>query len=296
MADAPSPLYWYPTYPSVWLASPVVSTMLIEQEGAYRRLLDLAWGDGSKEPSLPTDATQLAQMSKLGARWRKLGHLIIEQFEERNGRLVNAAQAALWWEQQAKHAEVVKKASAGGKAKAAKHAAARAASGAPGVPQAELELRPGSANIESEAVPPVPNGTGVEQPTPDSAPAPEGARFAGAVSGEGRLVGVSPLRTLDAPSIAEQQQGVADHERRYFAALSDAADAWIAANADEAAVLDGEERMLLEIPLSVALPSWQARMLRDAVLERIRARNGWADAEAWDGEPFPITFSVGAAP
>lgn len=81
----PSPLHWFPFETADWLANPSVARMLPEQEGALLRLLFLAWGDGSKEPSLPASDRDLAAMSRLGTRWRRLGGLIREQFRDRDG-------------------------------------------------------------------------------------------------------------------------------------------------------------------------------------------------------------------
>lgn len=303
-AAGASPLYWFPFDVGAWLTSPAVSMMLPEQEGAYIRLLVASWGKGDAEPSLPADDAQLAQLSRLGARWKKLGPLVREQFELREGRLVNAKLAVVWWQQQQLHATAVVKAKKGGQASAAQRAAkstrGSTPSSTPSQPQAELTLAPGSTsgaqNLDG-VVTPAPYGAGDNHPpTPDGAPAPEGARFAGAVSGEGRLVGASPLRTLVAPSIAEQQEAQNTRARRYFARLCAKADAWMHDHPDAAAVIDGEERMLLEIPLAVPVPAWQARILRDAVIERIRDRNGWPDADSDDAAWDDVAESAGALP
>lgn len=288
-----SPLHWFPTYVADWLSSPTVSMMLPEQEGAFFRLLCYAWGNGDREPSLPNDAAKLATMSKLGARWRKLGHLIVEQFEERNGRLVNARQVAVWWEQQEKRAVAVRRASAGGKATAEKR---RARSGASSTPQASLGLHSGGAtnaasdasNIELEAVPPVPNGTGVEQPASSDALAPVGAARAAATS-EGlaefgdawRAVMQGQSVAPPAPGALETKQA-ATRERRYFALLASEAAAWMALHRDDAKALDREQRALLNLPEAGDLLLADRRKLRDAVLEEIRERMDWPTTEEWD--------------
>lgn len=103
----PTNLYWFPAYVDKWLSSPAIGMMLPEQEGAYWRLLLNCWGDGSAEPSLPVDDAKLAQMSRLGRRWVKLGGLVREQFDERDGRLYNAKLSEVWHEQQLKHGVAV---------------------------------------------------------------------------------------------------------------------------------------------------------------------------------------------
>lgn len=111
-------LHWFPMLTDKWLSSPAISRMLPEQEGAYLRLLIVAWGDGGQEPSLPADAGELAVASRLGSRWRKLGPLVREQFKERDGRLFNTKLSKVWREQQQKHAVAVVKGGKGGKKKA----------------------------------------------------------------------------------------------------------------------------------------------------------------------------------
>lgn len=105
-----SDLKWFPVYIADWLSSSAVSSMLPEQEGAFFRLLLIAWGNGDKEPSLPIDDESLARTSRLGRRWAKLGAVVRSQFIERDGRLYNVKLSAVWEEQQAKHAAAVKKA------------------------------------------------------------------------------------------------------------------------------------------------------------------------------------------
>ena len=140
-------LFWFPAYPSDWLGSPAISMMLPEQEGAYWRLLNLAWGNGDAEPSLPNDPAALAQMSRLGRRWKKLGPIIRAQFVEREGRLYNHKMSEVWRDQQDKHDRAVAKASLGGKARAN---LLRATSSATSTPEAEPGQCLEGASIELE--------------------------------------------------------------------------------------------------------------------------------------------------
>jgi uncharacterized protein YdaU (DUF1376 family) len=141
-------LPWFPVFVADWLGSTAISMMLPEQEGAYWRLLNLSWANGNDEPSLPSDDAALGQMSRLGSRWRKLGPLVRAQFVERDGKLYNERLSAVWRDQQEKHAMIVAKASAGGRAKAALR---RATSGAPGsAPSTPEELPQGMPIQNSE--------------------------------------------------------------------------------------------------------------------------------------------------
>lgn len=304
-----SPLYWFPFDVGEWLKSPAVSAMLPEQEGAYLRLLLTSWGDGSAEPSLPTDQAKLAQLSRLGPRWRKLGHLIVEQFEERNGRLVNAKLAATWWQQQEAHATAVIRARAGGKASAAKRALkstrGSTPSSTPSAQQADLELTTGharGAQTLDGVVTPAPNGAGGNQsPASDDALAPVGAARAAATGDElaefgdaWRAVMQGPGRAIPA-SRAPEDRRAGDRERRYFALLASEADAWMALHGDDAKALDREQRALLDLPATGDLLLADRRKLRDAVLEEIRVRLGWPTTEEWD-ESDALTSATAGTP
>jgi uncharacterized protein YdaU (DUF1376 family) len=113
-------LPWFPLYARDWLSGEGTSRMLPEQEGAFVRLLCVAWADGSAEPSLPDDDRALAQMSRLGPRWKRLGGLVRDQFSVSDGRLFNAKLSLLWRQQQQIHDAMVLRAAAGGKAAAEK--------------------------------------------------------------------------------------------------------------------------------------------------------------------------------
>jgi uncharacterized protein YdaU (DUF1376 family) len=147
MAD----LHWFPVYVSEWIGSRAISMMLPEQEGAFWRLLLLAWGDGDVEPSLPDNDAALAQMSRLGRRWTKLGGLLREQFAARDGRLYNDKLSVVWRDQQDKHEVAAKRASAGGKARAAKmHQPEHAQSSASSTPGAVLDdCSTGAPNVQN---------------------------------------------------------------------------------------------------------------------------------------------------
>lgn len=114
-------LHWYPQIPSEWLADPVVMAMEPAQEGAYRRLVDISWGTGVEEPSLPDDDEVLARLSRLGPAWKRLGPLIRAQFTTRHdepGRLYHSRMSAKWREQQAKYVRRAVAGRKGGNAKA----------------------------------------------------------------------------------------------------------------------------------------------------------------------------------
>lgn len=100
-------LHYFSFYAPDWLSSPSILAMLPEQEGAFIRLLATAWGNGDAEPSLPDDNRALASMSRLGAKWKKLGPAIRAQFTERDGKLYNAKLSEVWHKGQKAHALAV---------------------------------------------------------------------------------------------------------------------------------------------------------------------------------------------
>lgn len=114
MAELP----WFPMYARDWLSGEGTSMMLPEQEGAFIRLLCVAWGDGSAEPSLPTDDKALAQITRLGARWKRLGGLVRAQFIERDERLYNPKLSGVWSEQRERSQRLAENGRKGGRAKA----------------------------------------------------------------------------------------------------------------------------------------------------------------------------------
>lgn len=112
-------LHWFPMYSEKWLGSSAISGMLPEQEGAFVRLLNLMWlAAATEEPSLPNDDAQLARMSRLGARWKRLGPAVKAQFEESNGRLFNHPLSVVWHEQQKRYNRRAEAGKRSGKARA----------------------------------------------------------------------------------------------------------------------------------------------------------------------------------
>jgi uncharacterized protein YdaU (DUF1376 family) len=218
-------LPWFPVYRDEWIGSPTVAAMLPEQEGALWRLLLTSWGDGSVEPSLPADDQQLATLSKLGPRWKKLGGLVRAQFEEREGRLYNRKLSAVWVEQTAKHAKASDKARVAALAKAEKQRreaaekeAQRNAQGTPArtppgsasssAPSRTPSSTSGSArstqNLEGTAPDSTPDGVESQEhvPAPDGALAPAGAapRATGATAngnGHGTLPRAAVIAKLE---------------------------------------------------------------------------------------------------
>lgn len=102
-SDRPAPLElpYYPKYIDDWLSSLTVGGFTLEQEGAYDRLLMHQWK--SPDCSLPNDDQTLAQYSRLGAKWRKLGRPIVEKcFVLVDGRLRNEKLYRHWLDAQDK--------------------------------------------------------------------------------------------------------------------------------------------------------------------------------------------------
>lgn len=315
MSDA-SPLPWFPFEVSSWMASPAIARMLPEQEGAYLRLLLVAWGKGDVEPSLPADQQELATLSKLGARWRKLGYLVVEQFEERNGRLVNAKQVTVWRKQQAAHAATVKRASAGGKANAArfKTAPGSAASTSPSAPQEVLGDfsgdYSGSANKEVRGDYPAPTGAG-DSPSAPAALAPAGAR-----AGTGDYLdkpavreallrrGIRPSELPAAPDVAALDARLAAERERaaaHYEAVRAAARRWMRTHKAEAKEIGRICRLALGFAVETPLTGFKADALERDVVTAISDRHDWPDVDAWDGcelviEPAADPLTAGATP
>jgi uncharacterized protein YdaU (DUF1376 family) len=176
MADS---LPWFPVYRSDWMDSVSIAAMLAEQEGAYWRLLVISWGDGSTEPSLPTDDDSLAVMSKLGARWKKLGRAVRAQFQERDGRLYNAKLSSVWLDQQHKHAAAVTKGAKGGHRRAANRKQEDSSDGSPTTSPTNGQLPENTGKMlavkKEEAVVSAPSSAERQQPAWIGALAPVGA-------------------------------------------------------------------------------------------------------------------------
>jgi len=115
---------WYAMWARDWLSSAAIGAMKPEQEGAYVRLLNLAW---LAEPpcTITSDDNALAQLSRLGRRWRTLGPLVKEQFElVDNGRKMrNRRQYGVFCEMVEQHAKRRQAGSKGGHANAARQRA-----------------------------------------------------------------------------------------------------------------------------------------------------------------------------
>lgn len=117
MAD----LHYFPLFASDWLSSEAITLMKPEQEGAFIRLLIVAWNSSELPCSLPNDEVTLAHLSRLGKRWKKLGPLVRAQFVEVEGDPTRLRNPKLWdvyVTSIAKHEKAVARGRAGGKAKA----------------------------------------------------------------------------------------------------------------------------------------------------------------------------------
>jgi uncharacterized protein YdaU (DUF1376 family) len=93
-----------PLFTDDWLSSLTIAGFTAEQEGAYVRLLLYEWKDPTC--TLPFDEPTLANYSKLGSRWKKVGRPIIAAcFIQREGRLVNLKLYEVWQRVQEKSAK-----------------------------------------------------------------------------------------------------------------------------------------------------------------------------------------------
>lgn len=88
-------LPWYKWYPNDWFGSPAVHRMTVEEQGAYRNLLDWQW----QHPDclLPGDDESMAMLSGLNAEWPRHSAKIMVNFETAaDGRRFNAEMKAQW--------------------------------------------------------------------------------------------------------------------------------------------------------------------------------------------------------
>lgn len=75
----------YQWYPRDYMADPVVITMTLEQEGAYRRLMDVCW----LEHGLPTNLDELWRLAKAPSRdafTRRIWPVVGRKFQLKKGR------------------------------------------------------------------------------------------------------------------------------------------------------------------------------------------------------------------
>lgn len=134
---------WFPMYAADWLTSPAVLAMTLEQQGAYMRLLCIAWNAGRDEPSVTADPRELGRVLGLpAAKWAKIGPAIVACFEQRNGRLFNRKLTEVWEIQRAKY-EIASRA---GKASAEQRAFNRRSTGV-AIP---LQRKPNHTDAESD--------------------------------------------------------------------------------------------------------------------------------------------------
>jgi uncharacterized protein YdaU (DUF1376 family) len=83
---ATSPAFQF--YPNDWLSSPNIMLMTPAEEGAYIRLLAIAWN--SQDCGLPDDDAILSQLSRLGEGWFGVSSQRIKKnFIQREGKLFN---------------------------------------------------------------------------------------------------------------------------------------------------------------------------------------------------------------
>jgi uncharacterized protein YdaU (DUF1376 family) len=298
MSD-PKPLQWFPVYRADWMNSSAVAAMLPEQEGAFWRLLVTSWGDGDSEPSLPADDAQLAVLSKLGARWKKLGAPVRAMFVVRDLRLYNTKLSEVWREQSAKHTAASEKASKAALARADKRRSETASgaspstarSSAPGTRQASSLSRE---KLEGTAPDSTPKGVESQEHVPPvDALAPAGAapRAAGAGSGDyldspgaqEEFLRRGLRRDTDASRPPLALDGEADNARRneHSSRVRARAEQWIAKHPDELPALEAEVRSFLGFRVSGELTPAMQRIQHEQVVEVIRTRRGWPTYDEW---------------
>jgi uncharacterized protein YdaU (DUF1376 family) len=284
-------LHWFPVFAEKWLASAAVSMMLPEQEGAYFRLLVHAWGDGSLEPRVPDDPTTLAQMSRLGARWKKLGALVRDQFDSRDGYLYNAKLSEVWNDQQQKHAKVVERGKKGGATKAAKakHGSSSTTSTATAQRVAGT-VAEGLATKNIDSPVSEPYGSERQEQAAD-APAPEGARTPPtgdyldrpSVREElAKRTHIAPRGPHDPPTpLAEAEAEVRQWDDRYTEAMAAACEKWLADNPEEATSLEQQERRRIFPNPHIELQTLGLEHLRGAMHRALVVKLKWPSKDVW---------------
>lgn len=230
-----------------------------EQEGAWIRLGCFAWADGSREPSLPSDAESLAFMSRLGERWTKLGGLILEQLELRDGRLYNTGWSNTWHEQQAKYAAAASKGSKGGANKAAARAGGSSKKGSSSA-VAQLPLRNPSPFLKAGKIS---SSATAQLPLSSSSALAEGQQLEVAVvqqlERDGPPQSAEPVRSED-PKPENEQLDLA---------IGVKVEAYRLAHPDDASKLEGDVRAELRVSRKRMLEPEQQRLVDRRMLELI---------------------------
>ena len=108
-------------YPRDWFASGAFAAFDLEQQAAYRNLLDRAWLDGDPPCFLPDDPERLARLAgwierPLNGRWTD----VLEKFQTQRGKLVNIRQLEQWCEARDRWLQQCDAGSASAKARRAK--------------------------------------------------------------------------------------------------------------------------------------------------------------------------------
>jgi hypothetical protein len=166
------------------------------------------------------------------------------------------------------------------------------------------------AESSAEAVSCGPTDHTANSPAPGVAPAPVGAALAGA-PGNGDYLdrpsvreellrrGVRPSEAPPAPDVAAklaEDAALRERDAKHYAALKDAAWAWIRAHPDEAKALGREQRAQLGLPLEAPVTGFKADTLEQAMLTAIAERQQWPSADEWDGvSEFSLTLFGEAA-
>ena len=117
-------------YAADYLSSARMTSMTLEQQGAFMRFIITSWNAGKDEPSIPTDP--VAQSKILGitlSRWNKIKGPVLACFEQRGDKLYNPKMTKLWEIQRAKYELRARAGREGGKAKALLQQSQKSASG-----------------------------------------------------------------------------------------------------------------------------------------------------------------------
>lgn len=280
----PRSLYYFPCDPAEWLAR--TATLSPLGRAAFADLRMAAWTAekrGAPACALPDDDAQLARLARLErGEWKKVRAEVRALLTASTaGWLVDSWLLGVWTTQ---HGAYQKRASAGrdgGNATKEKrrrgsnatgNASSNAASIAGSKPGSNGAANAHQSELEEELVAQPLTGHGLLAPSAPGgalAPADAAPRATGA--------------TGPSPALAAQQEARADRERRYFALLRASANTWMAAHREETREIGAAERKLMGFaPPGQPLTPVRERILHEAVIEKIREREGWPTSEDWD--------------
>lgn len=148
-------LHYFPMMAADWLSGVATMQMTPEQRGAFIDLLCVSWMAKDVPCSLPNDDKVLAQLSRLGRRWKTVGGTVKSQFKPVPGHPNHIRNGKLWkvyLQSVEKHKKRVDAGRRGGM-KAAEQRLSNASGSASGIATPELVANGKQSESESESEP-----------------------------------------------------------------------------------------------------------------------------------------------